>query len=210
MGKVRRLRRIFREDGRTLIVAMDHGTNAGAMPGIENPGNAIARIVAGGADAIIVNPGLAKAFESALAGIGLILRLDLPPTMLGNGHESLMAYDVHYALQLGADAVIVNGAPGVGVEKLTLPVIARVVQACDAVGMPVVGEMTPGGFDADSSYKTLENLVLSARIASELGADIVKIAYNPGFENVVRGCFCPVVVLGGTRSPDARAFFLLP
>jgi DhnA family fructose-bisphosphate aldolase class Ia len=206
MGKIRRLRHIFREDGKTLIIAMDHGTNAGAMPGIENPGKAIASIVAGGADAIIANPGLAKAFESALAGIGLILRLDLPPTMIGKGHESLVAYDVRYALQLGADAVIVNGAPGVEMEKITLPAIAKVVQACDPVGMPVVGEMAPGGFDAEPSYRTLENLVLSARIASELGADMVKIAYSPGFEKVVRGCFCPVVVLGGSKSPDAKVF----
>jgi DhnA family fructose-bisphosphate aldolase class Ia len=206
VGKVRRLQHIFRDDGRAFIVAMDHGTNAGAMPGIEDPGQAIREIVAGGADAIIANPGLAKAFEPELAGIGLILRLDLPPTMLGTGHGSSIAFNVQYALQLGADAVIVNGAPGAEVERLTLPVVAQVVQACDAVGMPVVGEMVPGGFDAEPSYRTLDNLVLSARIASELGADLVKIAYLPGFEKVVRGCFCPVVVLGGSKSSDPKIF----
>jgi len=206
MGTVRRLRRIFREDGNTLIVAMDHGSNAGALPGIEEPGSTIADIVAGGADAMIVNPGLAKAYESELAGIGLIMRMDLPPTMLGTGHDSTIAFDVELAIRLGADAVIVNGAPGPDIEKITLPVLARVAQACDAVGMPLVGEMVPGGFDADPALRTLDNLLLSARIACELGADLVKMPYHPGFERVVKGCFRPLVVLGGSKTDDPLAF----
>jgi DhnA family fructose-bisphosphate aldolase class Ia len=206
MGKIRRLKHIFRNDGKTLIVAMDHGSNAGPVAGIEDPRVAIQALVAGGADAIIANPGLAKTFEAELAGIGLIMRLDLPPTSIGSGHDSIVAYDVEFAVQLGADAVIVNGAPGAVIEKLTLPAVARVVQSCEAIGMPVLGEMVPGGFDADPSLKTVENLALSARIASELGVDFIKIAYKPGFEKVVKGCFCPVVVLGGSKSPDPKVF----
>ena len=208
MDKTRRMNRIFRKDGKSLIVAMDHGTNAGAVKGLEQPGKVVEQLIEGGADAIIANMGFAKAFAAELSGAGLIARLDLPPTQLGSGHGSRIAFDMDYALKLGADGVIVNGAPGEGVEEETLPMIARVVAACDSAGMPVLGEMVPGGFDSDPSYRTLDNLVLSARIASELGVDFIKIGYKPGFEKVVAGCFCPVVVLGGAKSSDTREFLV--
>ena len=36
--KTRRMNHIFKEDGKALIVAMDHGTFNGAAPGLEHPG----------------------------------------------------------------------------------------------------------------------------------------------------------------------------
>ncbi len=206
MNTVRRMRRIFRNDGRSLIVAMDHGTNAGVVPGLERPGETIRNVVEGGADAVIANIGLAHSHAEELAGIGLIARLDLPPTKLGSGHGSTRVFDARHALRVGADAVVVNGAPGAGVENETLPSVAETVAECAPWGLPVLGEMVPGGFDGDKKYRTLENLVLSARIASELGADFIKIRYQPGFEKVVEACFCPVVVLGGARTDDMTLF----
>lgn len=207
MDKTRRMRRIFRRDGKSLIVAMDHGTNAGAVKGLEQPGKVIEAVVEGGADAIIANMGFAKRFASELADVGFIARMDIAPTMIGRGHESRLMYEAEYALKMGADGVIVNGGPGVGVEEETLPNIAAVVELCDTLGLPVVGEMSPGGFDSDPELRTLDNIVLGARIAAELGVDFVKTIYKPGFEQVVEGCFCPVVVLGGARADDTRAFF---
>ncbi|MEW5815893.1 MAG: deoxyribose-phosphate aldolase [Spirochaetota bacterium] len=206
MDKTRRMNHIFKMDGRSLIVAMDHGANAGVVKGLEQPAKVIEQIVAGGADAVIANMGFARRFAGELSGLGLIARLDIAATKLGTGHDSRLVYKAEYALKLGADAVIVNGGPGKGVEEITLPNIARIVAECESLGMPVAGEMVPGGFDSDQSYKTLENLVLSARIASELGVDFIKIGYKPGFKKVVEGCFCPVVVLGGAKTDDQAEF----
>lgn len=206
MLKQRRLRKILTKTGRSLIIAMDHGTHSGPAAGIDQPQRTIEELTAGGADAVLANPGLAMRFADSLAGIGLIMRLDLPPTLCGSGHESRIAFSVDHALRIGADAVIVNGGPGVGVEERSLPLIAKVVEQCAPVGMPVVGEMIPGGFDADVSFKTLENMVLSARIASEIGVDIIKIRHLPGFKQVTAGCFTPMVVLGGSKSHDPKDF----
>ena len=74
--------------------------------------------------------------------------------------------------------------------------------------MPVVGEVVPGGFDADAKYKTLDNLILGARIVSELGVDLIKIAYKQGFEKVVEGSFCPVLVLGGSKADNPEEFLM--
>jgi DhnA family fructose-bisphosphate aldolase class Ia len=60
------MRRIFRNDGRTLIVAMDHGLIDGPCPGLERPAETIAKVTAGGADAVLTSYGAAQSFASAL------------------------------------------------------------------------------------------------------------------------------------------------
>lgn len=141
-------------------------------------------------------------FAKELSGLGLILRLDLSPTMIGKGHDSTVVYGIEEALQLGADAVIVNAGPGVGVEEKTLPALALAAAECDRWGMPLIGEMSPGGFDSDPAIRTLENIKLGARIACELGVDMIKTIYHPGYQEVVEASFVPIVVLGGAKTPD--------
>ena len=49
MSTTRRMNRIFQPDGKALIVALDHGLLDGPCPGMEDPAETIAKIVAGGA-----------------------------------------------------------------------------------------------------------------------------------------------------------------
>ena len=206
MDKTRRLNRIFRKDKKTLIIAIDHGTFNGAAPGLEDPGKVIEQMIEGGADAIIANIGVAMKYAAELSGTGLIARLDLPPTILGQGHDSRLAYNADLALHMGADAVIVNGGMGAGVEESTFRNIASIVSQCSQTGMPVVGEMVPGGFDADKSFRTLENIAMGARIACEMGVDFIKTPYMEGFSKVAAESFRPLVVLGGAKSDDTKGF----
>lgn len=206
MIKTRRLNHIFHGDGKALIVAMDHGTFDGASPGLINPGETIAQIVEGGADAALVNFGVARAFAKELSAIGYIARLDIPPTYMGTGHESRLVFDAEYALHMGADAVMVNVGQGVGVEEVTYPHLAQAIAHCDKIGMPVCAEPVPGGFDAGKEFKTLDNIARGARIACEIGCDFMKVGYAPGFERIVEETFVPLVVLGGSKTKDNRAF----
>lgn len=206
MDKTRRLSRIFKKDGRALIVAIDHGTYNGASPGIEDMGEAIRRIVEGGADAAIVNMGVARKYAAELAEIGLIARLDIPPTYLAEGHHSTAVFEADYALKLGADAVIINGGIGSNVEERSLPAIAKVVSYCESIGMPVCGEVLPGGFDADFGLRTVENIARCNRIVNELGVDFIKSAYAPGYEKVIGETFCPIVILGGPKTNDQKEY----
>lgn len=206
MSKIRRLNHIFQKDGKALIVAMDHGTFNGANYGLENPGKTIEQIVEGGADAAIINFGVARKFESVLSDIGYVARLDLPPTYLGKGHDSRLTYDAEYALRMGADAVIVNVGQGAGVEEITYPALSKTISYCDSIGMPVCAEPVPGGFDAPKEMKTLENIARGARIACEIGCDFIKTAYMPGFEKVVQETFIPLLVLGGAKTDDEKQF----
>jgi len=195
----RRLNRIFRRDGRALIVAFDHGMIDGPAKGIERPGETLAKIVAGGADAILTSYGTATRFAREIAPLGLILRLDGGGTKLGKMGPGSQFYTVEDALRIGADAVAVSAFPGSAQEEATLHTLAEVIGTAHAWGLPVMGEMVPGGFDSAPEFRTVESIAISARVAAELGADWVKIPYVDGFGQVVETCYVPAVILGGAK-----------
>ncbi|MGI9952647.1 hypothetical protein V3F56_09835 [Moorellaceae bacterium AZ2] len=208
MGKYKRLQHILRPDGRTVIVAMDHGGTSGPLPGIIDPAATLAEVITGGADAILTTVGVASNFATVLGSTGLIIRLDFPATDLVSGvHDCELFIEVETAVRLGADAVIVSAGPGKDVERKTLRNLARVAQECERYGMPLIAEMYPGGFNGPSEMMTLENLKLAARIAAEWGADMVKMPYLPGFEAVTAACYIPIVVLGGPKTDSQKEFF---
>jgi class I fructose-bisphosphate aldolase len=203
----RRLSRIFRPDGHTLIVAVDHGMTEGPVKGLESLGEALAAVVAGGADAVLAGYGTAVRFARALAPVGLILRIDGGGTSIGNLTPAGGFYTVADALRLGADAVAVSAFPGTPQEEMSLRNLAATVTEAHRWGMPVLGEMQPGGFDAGPEYHTAEKVAIAARVAAELGADWLKMPYADGYSHVVQTCYVPVVMLGGVKAGNERALF---
>jgi DhnA family fructose-bisphosphate aldolase class Ia len=179
---------------------MDHGLIDGPCPGLEQPGATIAKITAGGADAVLTSYGVATRFATELAGLGLILRVDGGATSLGGGGgQGGIFFGVEEALRLGADAVAVSAFPGSPVEVESLERLAHVIAAAHRWGLPVMAEMVPGGFDSPPDKRTPHAIALAVRVAAELGADMVKTPYCAGFEQVIAGCYVPVVVLGGAK-----------
>lgn len=200
----RRLKRLF-PDGKTLIVAMDHGMIDGPAHGLEDMGRALDAVVAGGADAIMCSYGTATRFAAALVRVGLVLRIDGAGTRIGpKAGPGAQFYTVEDALRLGADALCVTAFPGSPHEEATLETLARVIRQAHMWDMPVMAEIVPGGFDSPPEKRTLDAIAVSARVAAELGADWVKIPFVEGFEHVVRTCYVPVVVLGGRKKDDPR------
>lgn len=197
--KARRLGHIFRPDGRALIVATEHAAIFGPGKGLELPGDTIAQIVSGGADAIMTSFGIAQHFARALAPVGLILRADGAPTKLGPDVAAPVWFHVEEALRLGADALCVSAFPGHHTEGASLENLVSVTRQAQAWGLAVQAEMVPGGMGSGPDVRTRENVALAARVGIELGADWVKVPYVEGFEQVTRACFKPVVIMGGRR-----------
>ncbi|MFW5942199.1 MAG: class I fructose-bisphosphate aldolase [Chloroflexota bacterium] len=204
MPTTRRISHIFAGDNRALIVAFDHGMIDGPAQGMEQPGPTLRRIVDGGADAILTTYGTASRFAQEIASLGLILRLDGGGTVLGDMGQGAQFYTVEDALRLGADAVALSAFPGGAEEKESLHRLAHVIGKAHAWGLPVMGEMVPGGFDSAPELRTAESIAIAARVGAELGADWVKIPYAPGFEQVTDTCYVPVVILGGARKGSER------
>jgi fructose-bisphosphate aldolase, class I len=201
----RRLNRIFKPDGRALVVACDHGMISGPDKGIENMERTLTQVIAGGVDGVMASYGTATRFADKLARVGLVLRMDGAGTVLGpNAGPGAQFYTVEDALRLGADALCVTAFPGSIHEEPTLEVLARVIRQAHAWGLPVMAEMVPGGFDSAPEFRTAESLAIAARVAAELGADWVKIPYADNFQQVTQGCYVPAVILGGAKKGSER------
>lgn len=201
----RRLGRIFGPDGRTVIIALDHGLIDGPCPGFERPGETIAAVVAGGPDAVLTSRGIAEAFAAELSPVGLILRSDGSTTGLGSDGPGPAGsfFGPEDALRLGADAVAVTAMPGSDSEADTLRNLARTVSEAGRWGLPVMAEMVPGGFGASSEQRGTEAVALAARLGAELGADLIKAPHCPDFYQVAASTFAPVVILGGSKGSEA-------
>lgn len=207
----RRMHRIFRDDGRSLVVAMDHGSGLDVYPALARPAAVIDEVVLGGADAILTTPGIVKQFSQDLKSVAVILRVDGGSSQLADvgslGCEVL--YSVEDALRLGADAIACMGFPGTPLESQTLGNVARLAGQCEAWGIPLLAEMLPGGL-INSKLRTAENIRLAARIGVELGADFIKTEYvepPESFQQVTENCFRPVLILGGAKTHDERGLF---
>ena len=203
-----RLNHIFRENGKTLIVAMDHAALFGVMGGLEQPGRVIRQIRQGGADAILTSYGVSKQFVREIGDMGLILRVDGGLSALAQDRGPLqLIYTAQDALRLGADAVGTMGFPGSRFESQMLPYLSELIGQCAEWNLPVMAEMLPGGFENPKELWTAENLAHACRIGAELGVDFIKTAYTgqvDTFAQVVEACYVPIVILGGTKSGEPR------
>lgn len=141
-GATRRMSRIFRRDGRAVIVALDHGSfMREPMDGLMRVADTVRQVVAGGADAVLAPAGTAAAAVDALADTGLILSV--------NAAHPAVEKQVDTAVALGADGVkcmlypFADGAaPGLTGAVGLLAAHAR------QVGMPLMVEPIPGGWTA--------------------------------------------------------------
>ncbi len=209
---MKRLNRIFKPDGKTVIVAMDHGMGMNVNPALDRTGDLLKAIVAGGADAVLVSYGIAAKYSNILQDIGLIVRCDGGYSALtdkgGNGCPRML-FSVEDALKLGADAVACNGFPGTPDEQDCMKNVAELARQGNVWGVPVMAEMLPGGFSSEPP-KTYENIRLAARTGCEYGASIIKTTFAgtpEQFKQVIDASYQPVVILGGEATSELPDLF---
>lgn len=192
----RRMHHIFARDGRAVLVAMD-GARSGPSRGLEHAEDAVASVVAGGADGILTTFGMARAVAGVLGGTGLILALD--------SEGPIADYGVEQALRFGADAVELKVFPG-NPQESKLADLRRLAAQCAAWGMPLLAEPIPVSFQETSAH-TIENVAKAARIGAEAGADFIKVHFIPPVEEyrvVTDSCYVPVLALGGPAKADPQ------
>ncbi len=203
-GKIRRLKRIFREDNRTVVVPMDHGVSIGPVKGIENMQNILSRLLKGGADAVVLHKGIAKRVN--IENAGLIVHLSAVSNLTPNCLNKVQVCTVKEAVRLGADAVSVHINIGAHDECNMLTTLGKVAEECDLYGMPLLAMMYPRGPKIQNEHDVTA-VAHAARIGAELGADVVKTNYTGSietFRQVVEGCPVPVIIAGGPKTETTR------
>jgi DhnA family fructose-bisphosphate aldolase class Ia len=115
-------------------------------------------------------------------------------------------YGIEEAEMVGASAVmnmLYTGGPN---EKDNFQECADLIRLSLDSSVPVILEALPKGLGQPAAY-TVENVGFAARLAAELGADVVKVPYPTNgtvddFRKIVESTFIPVIILGGAAMGD--------
>lgn len=201
-GLRNRLSRVLRpEDGRTVMLAADHGYFLGPTHRLEDPRETLRPLIPF-ADALMVTRGVVRTCVDARAQVPLVLRVSGGSTVAGADlADEVLITAMEDAVRLNASAVALSVFVGSAYERQTLSNLARLVDRGIELGMPVLGVTAVG---KELEKRDARYLALACRVTAELGAHFVKTYYCEGFEAVAAGCPVPVVIAGGPKSDNER------
>ncbi|WP_019147460.1 3-hydroxy-5-phosphonooxypentane-2,4-dione thiolase [Timonella senegalensis] len=196
-GMRHRLGRIFREDGKTVMLAFDHGYFQGPTSGLERVDLNIVPLTKH-ADAIMATRGIIRSLIPAGAGTPLVVRASGGPSILKELSNEQLAMSMDDAARIDASAVAVQVFVGGEFETQSIKNMTTLVDEGFRAGIPVLGVTAVGKeLTRDARY-----LGLATRMVAELGAQMVKTYYcESGFEEVTAACPVPVIVAGGKKLP---------
>ena len=154
-------------------------------------------VIRGGADALIITPGILKRHHNAINGkIPVILTVPLEPEYVD--------------LALKVDAVAVKWHYFGPIDKLPWWDVQRFAARCDEEGMPFLYEPVATDKLVSEGGKNITDpdIILDAALKAVCkGVDIVKCNYRgspDSFRKVTERCPVPVVVWGGPLIPDRQ------
>jgi len=195
-GIKNRLSRIIQPDGKTLMLAVDHGYFLGPVTGLEQPAKTLGPLFPH-ADALMLTRGLLRNCIPPELNIPVVLRMsgatsierdNLPDEGLTAGFEE--------AVRLNVSAMTLSIFVGTEHERQTLMALSEMVDFGEEYGIPVLAVTAVG---RQLGKKDAKYLALACRIAAEQGAHFVKTYFCDNFEKVSSSCMVPVVIAGGKK-----------
>lgn len=209
-GREIRMKRLFGDSGKAVVVACDHGMFDGPHQGMEN----LATMLQGlgdGADAILLSPGMlphvTDYFGRRHAPMA-ITRINFNSVFCFKwGYTSSVIshlYQPEDAAANGADAVLVCLTLKTGSEATdarNAEVFADLCIKAHKLGLPVVGEYFPHSHLTKSADEFGEEILVGCRMLTELGADCIKTFYTRNFKEITRACAVPILGLGAEKTP---------
>ncbi len=192
-GKKARLYRLLYQfgpaNGTLLLLPLDQGLEHGPQDFFANPDSLdtdyIFRLgIEGRFSGVAIHVGLAEKYYPKYAGkIPLVLKLNGKTAIPSDAHAySPMTGTVEDAVRLGADAVGYTLFVGSPAQDQDITVLNEVRYDCERAGMPLIVWSYPRGeaIDKKGGRDSLYAVDYAARVAEELGADVVKINLPTG------------------------------
>jgi putative autoinducer-2 (AI-2) aldolase len=185
------------------MLAVDHGYFLGPTSGLEEPAKTIGPLLPY-ADSLMLTRGVLRTSVPAGADVPIVLRVSGGASILRELSHEGITVAVEDAIRLNASAMTMSIFVGADGERQTLLNLAKLVDAGERYGIPVLAVTAVGkAMVRDARY-----LGLCCRIAAETGAHAVKTYFCEGFEEVVRATPVPIVVAGGKKTPERDALSL--
>ena len=197
-----RLSRIIRpKDGRTVMLAVDHGYFMGPTSGLEQLDRMVNPLLPY-VDTLMVTRGALRNYVDPTVDVPIVLRVSGGTSIIGKEllHEGTVV-SIEDAIRLNASGVAYSILVGAEFERDTLLGLTQYIDEAERYGIPVLA-VTAVGKDMvrDARYMSL-----ASRMAAELGAHVVKTYYVKDFDKVIESCPVPVVIAGGKKQPEEDA-----
>ena len=201
-GMKNRLSRIFNpSDGRTVMLAIDHGYFQGPTSGLERIDLTILPLMPD-ADVLMCTRGILRSVVPPAITIPVVIRASGGPSILKELSDEQIAMDMDDCIRLGVCATAIQVFIGGEFESRSVVNMTRLVDAGLRYGIPTMA-VTAVGQNLDRNAKYFR---LATRICAELGAQYVKTYYvDEGFETVTASCPVPIVIAGGKKQPELDA-----
>jgi len=204
IGKYVRLGNIYGGKKRVVIVPMDHGPEMGPIRGLENPIQVIENLSKLKPNAFMFHRGILLRSYKFLNffNIPFLLKLNTTNEEGQDPDRNTLVDSVEDAVKFGASGVVIEFLMGSKYEHEMLRDLGLTARECERWGLPLLVMAYPTGFENNYDVKLVKH---AARIASELGADIVKLPYTglkESFREVVEICPVPVIMAGGTKTEN--------
>lgn len=223
-GLKNRLSRVFNpKDGRTLMLAFDHGYFQGPTTGLERIDQTILPLEPY-VDCLMLTRGIQRSIVPATTQKAIALRASGGTSMvspfdewegtdgddaikLGRpGYEPLsnesIACSIEEALRLNANVLAVQVFIGSQHERQTIKNMTDIIDQANRYGIAVMGVVAVGRAMA----RNAQYFRLATRIMAELGCHLVKCYYTETeFETVTSCCPVPIVIAGGKKLPELEA-----
>jgi fructose-bisphosphate aldolase, class I len=188
LGKRVRLHRILYEfgpgKGKAMLLPIDHGIEHGPKDFFDNPDAGdpeyqLKLAARGGYSGVVFHIGLAEKYVSRYVGrVPLVLKINgrtsIPPD---DDAFSPLDASVEDAVRLGADAVGYTLYAGSPSQDRDIRQFSDVRRECEKAGMPLIMWAYPRGkaIEGKGGRDSLFAIDYAARLACELGADMVKL-----------------------------------
>jgi predicted phospho-2-dehydro-3-deoxyheptonate aldolase len=178
---------------------MDHGVTYGPIPGLEKCYKNMLQVISGGATAIVLHKGMLARVNRypGLLTANYLMHISASTSLGKYQADKVLVGSVEEAIKLGAAGISVQVNLGAETERAMLRDFGLIAERCNDWGMPLLAMMYVIG-----PTKTPQQIAHAARLAQELGADLVKVDYPgtaAGIRQVVQGTDIPVMIAGGAR-----------
>jgi len=204
-GLRNRMARIVQPDGRSVMLAVDHGYFLGPTSRLEVPRRTVEPLLPF-IDSLMCTRGVLRTSVPAVSTTSVVLRVSGGPSIVGpNLANEHITTTMREALRLNCVGVGMSIFVGTAHESQTVRNLGELVNEAEDIGMPVLAITAVG---KELEKRDARYLSLCCRLAAEIGAHMVKTYYCEDFEKVVEGCPAPIWVAGGPKLDEAEALEL--